>query len=160
MPVTDVRKDLDGLTMTITAEFAASAERIWALWSDPRQLERWWGPPSHPATFLEHELVPGARSAYFLTGPDGERHRGWWRIAEVDAPRRLRIDDDPGDDESQANEQEPLESAVVTIAEADGVTTMSIECSFSDRAGMERMIEMGMDEGMTAAVGQIDALLG
>ena len=79
MPVTDVKKDLDALTMTITAEFDAGAERVWELWSDPRQLERWWGPPSYPATFVEHDLSPGGRSAYFMTGPDGKKHHGWWR---------------------------------------------------------------------------------
>ena len=62
MPVTDVNKDLDALTMTITAEFDAGAERIWEMWSDPRQLERWWGPPSFPATFVEHDLSPGGRA--------------------------------------------------------------------------------------------------
>ena len=62
MPVTDVDKDVDALTMTITAEFEADAERLWELWSDPRQLERWWGPPSHPSTFVEHELTVGART--------------------------------------------------------------------------------------------------
>ena len=58
MPVTDVNKDLDALTMTITAEFDAGAERVWEMWSDPRQLERWWGPPSYPATFVDHDLSP------------------------------------------------------------------------------------------------------
>ena len=43
MPVTDVKKDLDALTMTVTAEFDAGAERVWEMWSDPRLLERWWG---------------------------------------------------------------------------------------------------------------------
>ena len=45
MSVTDVDKNIDALTMTITAEFDADAERLWELWADPRQLERWWGPP-------------------------------------------------------------------------------------------------------------------
>jgi uncharacterized protein YndB with AHSA1/START domain len=160
MPVTDVSKDFDALTMTITAEFVAGAQRIWQLWSDPRQLERWWGPPSWPATFVEHELTPGTRSAYFMTGPDGEKHHGWWRIDEVAPPHRLRIEDGFADEDGHPNEQEPLQSAVVTIAESDGVTTMSIECSFSDAAGMERMLEMGMEQGMVEAVGQIDGLLG
>jgi uncharacterized protein YndB with AHSA1/START domain len=40
MPVTDVEKDVDALTLTITAEFDADANRLWELWSDPRQLER------------------------------------------------------------------------------------------------------------------------
>ena len=48
--------------MTITAEFDATVERSWQLWADPRQLERWWGPPTYPATVVEHDLVPGGRS--------------------------------------------------------------------------------------------------
>ena len=51
MTVTAVRKDPQALTMTVEAEFAASPERVWQLWADPRQLERWWGPPTYPATF-------------------------------------------------------------------------------------------------------------
>ena len=58
MTVTAVRKDPDALTMTLTAEFEASPERVWDLWADPRQLERWWGPPTYPATFTDPR--PGA----------------------------------------------------------------------------------------------------
>ena len=45
-----VRKDPSSRTMTLEAEFDASPERVWQLWADPRQLERWWGPPTYPAT--------------------------------------------------------------------------------------------------------------
>ena len=41
MTVTAVRKDPQALTMTIDAEFDAPPERVWQLWADPRQLERW-----------------------------------------------------------------------------------------------------------------------
>jgi uncharacterized protein YndB with AHSA1/START domain len=85
MPVTDVDKDIDALTMTITAKFDADAERLWELWSDPRQLERWWSPPSHSSTFVEHELTVGARTTYFMTGPDGEKHHGRISAAAPDA---------------------------------------------------------------------------
>ncbi|MEJ7695518.1 MAG: SRPBCC domain-containing protein [Candidatus Limnocylindrales bacterium] len=47
MTVTAVRKDPEDLTLTITAQFDASPERVWQLWADPRQLERWWGPPTY-----------------------------------------------------------------------------------------------------------------
>lgn len=147
------------MTMTITAEFEAGAERIWELWSDPRQLERWWGPPSHPATFVEHDLTPGGRTAYFMTAPDGQKHRGWWRIEETEPPHRLRFVDG-FDDEGNQNEEMPgPSSATVTIAEAEGLTTMSIESKFSSREGMEEMLEMGMEQGMVEALGQVDALL-
>jgi len=61
MPVTDVKHDLDALTLTITADFAAPVERVWDVYADPRQLERVWGPPGYPATFVDHDLVPGGR---------------------------------------------------------------------------------------------------
>jgi len=159
MPVTDVNKDLDALTMTITAEFDAGAERVWEMWSDPRQLERWWGPPNFPATFTEHDLTPGGRTAYFMTGPDGQKYHGWWRIEETEPPRWLRFVDGL-DDEGNTNEEMPgPSSATVTIAEVEGVTTMSIQSKFAGRKDMEQMIEMQMEQGMTEAVNQIDALL-
>ena len=62
MPVTHVHKDPAKHTMTVTAEFAASVQRVWQIWADPRKLERWWGPPVYPATVVEHDLRPGGRS--------------------------------------------------------------------------------------------------
>ena len=158
MPVTAVNRDLDALTMTITAELDASAERVWELWSDPRQFERWWGPPSHPATFVDHDLSAGGRTTYFMTGPEGEKFHGRWRIEEIEPPKLLRFADDDTDDEGKPNDGGPAEMTV-TIAELDGTTTMSIESRFPDREALERAIEMRMEQGMTEALGQIDGLL-
>ena len=106
MTVTTVRKDPQALTMAIDAEFDASPERVWQLWADPRQLERWWGPPSYPATFTRHDLAPGSRVEYHMTGPEGDQPHGYWDIVEVNPPRPRRRrqphgaglpGDDPGD---------------------------------------------------------------
>jgi uncharacterized protein YndB with AHSA1/START domain len=158
MPVTAVDRDLDALTLTITAEFDTSAQRLWELWADPRQLERWWGPPSHPATFVDHDLSPGARTTYFMTGPEGEKFHGRWRVVEIDPPRMLRFADDDTDDEGTPNDGGPAEMTV-RIAELETRATMSIESRFPDREALERAIEMDMEQGMTEALGQIDALL-
>lgn len=159
MPVTDVSRDLDALTMTITAELDASAERVWELWSDPRQLEGWWGPPSHPATFTDHDLSPGARVAYFMTGPEGRRYHGWWRVEEVEPPTRLRFEDGFADEHGKPSTELPTKIATVTIAEAGGTTTMTIESKFRSRADMERVVAMGLEQGMVESLGQVDALL-
>jgi len=87
MSVTSVDKDLDNLTLTLVADFDTSAERVWELWADPRLLERWWGPPSYPATVVEHDLTPGGNVTYFMTGPDGDKYCGWWRVQRVDPPK-------------------------------------------------------------------------
>lgn len=117
------------------------------------------GPPSFPATFVEHDLSPGSRTTYYMTGPDGQQHHGWWQIQEVEPPNRLRIEDGFADDGNPNEEMPGPSAATVTIAEADGVTTMSIESTFATREDMEQMLEMGMEQGMVEALGQIDPLL-
>ena len=47
----------------------------------------------------------------------------------------------------------------VTFEATDGGTRMTAVTRFIDAAQMETMLGMGMEEGMTAAIGQIDALL-
>ncbi|MGZ6793909.1 MAG: SRPBCC family protein, partial [Mycobacteriales bacterium] len=93
MTVVSTTKDPEALTLTLVADLAAPPARVWQVWTDPRQLERWWGPPTWPATFEEHEPVPGGTSRYFMTGPEGQKARGWWRFLELDEPHRLEFED-------------------------------------------------------------------
>jgi uncharacterized protein YndB with AHSA1/START domain len=159
MTVLSVHKDPEQLSMTITSEFAAPIERVWRMWDDPRQLERWWGPPTYPATFVEHDLTAGGTVTYFMTGPEGDTPRGWWRVTSVDAPRRLELIDGFADDAGDPNPDMPTVTMRVTLQEDAGVTTMSIETVFPSLEVMEQMASMGMEEGITEAVGQIDDLL-
>lgn len=160
MTVTNVRKDPEALTMTITAELDAPLARAWQLWEDPRQLERWWGPPTYPATFVEHELVPDARTTYFMTGPEGDKAHGWWRVLSVDPPRHLTFEDGFGDDTGRPNPDMPVMIIRVDLHEQpDGRTRMDVETTFPSPEAMDQITAMGMEEGMTAAIGQIDDLL-
>jgi uncharacterized protein YndB with AHSA1/START domain len=160
MTVTAVRKDADKLTMTVDAEFDASPERVWQLWADPRQLERWWGPPTYPATFTSHDLAPGSRVEYHMTGPEGDQPKGYWDIVEVAPPHRLVVNDGFRNDDGTPNDEMPRNEFEVTIEETGtGRTRMSIESRFPSRDAMEQLLAMGMEQGLTQAVGQIDAIL-
>lgn len=160
MPVMSVQKDPETLTMNITAEFDAPIERVWQMWEDPRQLEQWWGPPTYPATVVDHDLTPGGSVTYYMTGPDGDQPRGWWRVLAVDAPHRLQFEDGFADDDGNPNPDMPATTTQVDLTERpDGVTRMTIETTFPSLEAMEQMIAMGVEEGITAALGQIDELL-
>lgn len=160
MTVTAVRKDPAALSMTLEAAFQASPDRVWQLWADPRQLERWWGPPTYPATFTAHDLVPGGRVEYHMTGPAGDQPRGYWEIVEVDPPRSLVFRDGFASEDGSPNTELPVTIARVTIEDVgSGRTRMSIESVFPDAPAMERILAMGAEEGMRQAIGQIDAIL-
>ncbi len=159
MTVTDVRKDPTNLTMTIVASFDAPMERVWKLWEDPRQLERWWGPPTYPATFLDFDFSPGGAITYFMTGPEGERHHGWWRIISVDAPHHLEFEDGFADSDGTPLDSSPTTTTRVEIAAEADRTRMVVNARFPSPEAMQQLLEMGMEEGLKAALGQIDAIL-
>jgi uncharacterized protein YndB with AHSA1/START domain len=152
--------DAEKLTMTMSAEFDAAPERVWDLWEDPRKLERWWGPPTFPATFTRHDFVVGGESRYHMTGPAGETPRGWWQMFVIDRTSRIEFANGlAGDDGEPAPGIEPM-SGVVTFAPTATGTQMLVITHFVDTDQMELMLSMGMREGMAQAIGQVDGLLG
>lgn len=159
MTVTDVRKDLDNYTMTITARFDVTVGRAWQLWADPRQLERWWGPPTHPATFVEHDLTAGGTVTYFMTGPEGEEYHGWWKVIAADAPRRLEVEDGFADESGTPNPALPTTIMVAEFTEDGDATRMVMTSTFPSLDAMQEVLDMGMEEGIKSALGQIDAIL-
>jgi uncharacterized protein YndB with AHSA1/START domain len=160
MTVTSVHKDSEALTMTINAQFDAPIERVWEMWESPRLLERWWGPPTYPATVVDHDLSPGGGVSYFMTGPEGDRSCGWWRVLSVNAPHRLEFENGFADESGKPNHGMPTMIIRVALSEEPaGVTRMSIETAYPSLEAMEQMMTMRMEEGMMSAISQIDDIL-
>jgi len=158
--VTAIRKDWDDCSLAIEASWPASVERLWQLWADPRQLERWWGPPGYPATVTTHELRPGGTVRYAMTGPDGQQYPGWWTVEVVDAPYRLELVDGFADEDGMPDDHLPRSRTTVTFAAGDdGTTRMVVTSRFSSTAEMDQLLDMGVEEGFVGALNQIDALL-
>ena len=159
MPVVDVKTDLDALTLTIVADFAAPVERVWQIYADPRQLERVWGPPQYPATFVDHELSPGGRMNYYMTGPEGEKFCGYWRVTEVSEPDFFAFADGFADEQFNPNTDLPESQNVYSFAPHESGTRATFVATYPSAEGLQQVLDMGMIEGATAAIGQIDELL-
>jgi uncharacterized protein YndB with AHSA1/START domain len=159
MPILSEKKNTQALTLTFVAEFDASVDRVWQLWEDPRKLERWWGPPAWPATFTRHEFEVGGWADYHITGPDGEKPRGWWRYTAIESERRLEFDYGFSDDDGKPVEEAGSAHGMMTLEAVDTRTRMTLVTKFTDADRLQQMMEMGMQEGMREALGQIDAIL-
>jgi uncharacterized protein YndB with AHSA1/START domain len=159
MSVIRAEKDFDSLSLILLAEFDASMERVWQLWADPRQLERWWGPPTHPATVEKHELTIGGEVTYFMTGPGGERSRGWWRVTSVNPPRSLEFTDGFAHQDGTPNAEMPTTAVQLRLTEQDGGTRMELRFIFGSREHMAQLERWGAFEVFPQSVGQMEALL-
>jgi uncharacterized protein YndB with AHSA1/START domain len=159
MTVVSSRRDPDNLTLAITSELAAPPTRVWQVWSDAQQLSRWWGPPTWPATFTRHDFTVEGRSHYYMTGPEGEHAYGAWEVTDLEPPRRLVFTDAFSDEDGTFLDDPAPMRVEVTLEDGGPGTRMTITTHFRSLEHLEQVADMGMEEGMTLALGQIDALL-
>jgi uncharacterized protein YndB with AHSA1/START domain len=157
--IVSVEKDLEGLALVLVADFDAPVERVWELWADPRQLERWWGPPTHPATVEKHDLAAGGEVTYVMTGPGGEQSRGWWRITSVAPPTSLEFTDGFAHRDGTPNADTPTTEVRMRLTEQGRGTRMELRFAFASSEHMQRLERWGAFEVFPQSVGQMDALL-
>jgi uncharacterized protein YndB with AHSA1/START domain len=159
MSVTSVDTDYENLTITLIADFDAAIDQVWKLWSDPRRLERWLGPPTHPASVEKHDLTPGGEVTFFMTGPHGDRSWGTWRVTAVDPPTSLEFTDAFADADGTPIADMPVSTVTVQLTERGAGTRMQVHSAFESRDDMDKWVSMGTLEGLQQAVGQMDVLL-
>jgi uncharacterized protein YndB with AHSA1/START domain len=159
MPVVEIRKDPQALTMTVVAQFAAPVARVWAAYADARQIERFWGPPEWPATFARHDFKVGGRSEYTMNGPDGQKSSGYWEFIDIDEPRSFEVKDGFLGEDGKPNAKMPSMRMRFTFEPHDNGTRMTTVTTFPSIQALDELLKMGMEEGMKAAMGQIDAVL-
>ena len=159
MTVMSSTADRENLKMTVVAEFNSPAEKVWEVWADPRKLEKWWGPPTWPATFHQFDFAEGGEAKYYMTGPEGEKAPGYWRFQVIEQGKRIRFDDGFADQEGNPDPNMPAMVMEMTLDAEEGRTRMTTVTKFNSIDDLEQVLEMGMEEGMTSAMGQIDALL-
>lgn len=159
MPVTSVTSDPEALTLTVVGEYPVPVRRLWEAYTDPRQIERFWGPPEWPATFTRHDVCVGGRSDYFMTGPDGTRSAGYLTFVEVEEGTRIALLDGFADEQGEANADLPNMRMEWRFDETEGGSRYTCVTTFPSLAAMEQLVAMGMMEGMSSAMSQIDAVV-
>lgn len=159
MPITSMTSDPQALTLTIVADYPCTLERLWEAYVDPRQLERFWGPVEWPATFTRHEVFVGGESHYYMTGPNGEKSRGWFKFTAVDPYAYLEMEDGFADEQGNRNDAMPTMRMTYRFERTKQGARFTGVTYFPGVEAMEQLVKMGMLEGTKSAMGQIDAVL-
>ena len=152
MPLTSTSRDLDKLTLTVVGDYPVSQQRLWDAFADPRQLERFWGPPGMPSTFTRHDFKAGGRAEYYFTMPNGEKPTGSWKFTAISPIRFFEAED--GDNPEDENGPSSGRFSFETTPKGSRVT---IVMRFFSMGAMEHAV--GMEEGMRASIPQLDAVL-
>ncbi|MEZ5866749.1 MAG: SRPBCC domain-containing protein [Geminicoccaceae bacterium] len=144
MPATATRPSL-----TIERHVKAPRETVFAAWTDPQKLSRWFGPARVSVLEAEVAAFAGGRYRIVMLDTDGARHEVGGIFREVVAPEKLVF--------TWAWKSMPERESVVTLrlAEVLGGTRLTlVHEAFADEATRGRH-----QNGWTGSLDKLDAYL-
>ncbi|KAA9089352.1 SRPBCC family protein [Microbacterium radiodurans] len=159
MPVTDITTDAENLTMTLTADVAAPVDRLWRAFTQPAQLERFWGPPGWPATFTSFDFTVGGHAQYEMTSPQGEKSRGRWEFLAIDEGSGFEVLDAFADEHGEPMAEFPAMRMTFRFDEMGDGSRLSNVTHFTSAEALEQVVAMGAIEGSRLAMNQLDLVL-
>jgi uncharacterized protein YndB with AHSA1/START domain len=94
-----------------------------------------------------------------MTGPEGDKHAGYWQITSVDEPRSISFVDGFADLDFNPNPDMPVSTSVYTFAEHEGGTRAVYVSTYASAEALQQVLDMGIVEGASLAINQIDDLI-
>ena len=132
-------QSFDKLARSFTADREIAATRlldapralVWKAWTDPRHIARWWGPNGFTNTIEKMEVRPGGAWEFVMHGPDGTDYKNRVIYDEIVEPERICYRHLSG----------PVFRVIVTFAEADGGTVLTMRMQFGSAAERNQVAE-------------------
>ncbi len=143
-------------TVDITRVFDAPRERVFAAWTRPEQLARWFGPKGFTVPSCEADPRPGGAFRLVMRSPDGKDYRVRGSYREVAVPERLVIVCTADDDKGIARLEEVIN---VTFTERAGRTTLKVHATASGPSAEAAAMLEGMPKGWAQTVDRLGAHL-
>jgi uncharacterized protein YndB with AHSA1/START domain len=145
--------------ITLSRVYDAPQELVFSMFKNPEHLAKWWGPTTWPASIKSFDFRPGGIWHYYMTGPDGEKAWGKATFAEIDEPNSITFTDAFSDEEGNVDPKLPVGKSTVLFAEVGGKTTLTMIGEYQSAEEVQKIVEMGMVEGMRDTWSQLERLL-
>jgi uncharacterized protein YndB with AHSA1/START domain len=147
---TDRRSDRE---VVVTRVFDAPARIIFAAWTTPELIMKWWTPKSFGITFIscEMDVRTGGTYRFVMGHPSFDQPMAFHgRYLEVDPPRRLVWTNEEGEEGSVTT---------ATFEERDGKTHLVLSDLYPSKAALDEAMASGSINGYPEQFDQLDTLL-
>lgn len=153
----DFTVDKTTKTVFITREFDADLSLVWDAFTKADLLDQWVAPKPWSSKTKYMDFKVGGKRFYAMVSPEG--HESWaiQKYTSISPKTNFKLFNAFADKDE--NPQLPGSDWDYTFSEQDGKTKVRITIYNESLARMEKMIEMGFTEGMTATLKNLDDLL-
>lgn len=150
--------------IVITRTFDTPNEKVWQAWTQPSQIEQWWGPRGFTTRVDEMNFKPGGNFKYTMLDAEDNEYPSVGIFQEISKPERIVATDEFGD--SDNNEQaapEGLPTGMVTTTafeEKNGATTITISIMHQSVEDCKKHEDMGVVTGFNEQLDKLEEYLG
>jgi uncharacterized protein YndB with AHSA1/START domain len=144
----------DEQELVLTRVFDAPRELVFKSWTDPRHVEKWWGPHGFTCPLCELDVRPGGAILIHMRGPDGRVYPMTGLYQEVVEPERLVFTSTALDDQGNAL-FEILNS--IELTEQGAKTKQTLRARVIKRSAQAAPYLAGMEVGWTQTLERLAA---
>ncbi len=146
-------------TMVVERTFSAPREHMWEAWTTSEGLEGWWAPLPWKAVTKSFDFSAGGHWHYYMAGPNGEKEWCMERYETIIPYESFTATDEFCDEEGNVNPALPSNHwHTQFLNEGDG-TKIVVTTTYASVEDLKKILEMGMKEGFTMALDQLEQLL-
>jgi uncharacterized protein YndB with AHSA1/START domain len=156
---TRVTKNFSDKSILVSREFAAPVARVWRAYTESVYLDQWWGPAPWRAATKSLNFVPGGYWLYAMVGPNGECHWGRMNYLAIDLHRSITIEDIFCDAHGEVDPLLPASRGTMIFAPTPLGTRVDLSMKYASEADLQKIVEMGFEQGITLCAEQLAALL-
>jgi uncharacterized protein YndB with AHSA1/START domain len=140
----------------ITRSFDAPAAAVFAAYTEPELVQRWWGFESSEWLVCDVDLRVGGRWRYVTREEDGTEVGFHGEYREIEAPHRLVTTEAY---EGIPNADDAAALNIVTLDEVDGVTTLTVLVQMPSQEARDAMLASGMEGGLQVSYDRLEDLV-
>lgn len=134
--------------------FDAPRDLVFRAWTEPDWLMKWWGPTEWPLARCTVDLRPGGAWHYCMRSrADGQEAWGKAVYELVEPIDRLVFRDTFSD--AEGNEYPPFARTSVSFSDEGGRTRVTSLGTYDSAAERQKVLDMGMAEGITICLEQL-----
>lgn len=149
--------DMENKTVIIKRKFEAGLPLVWDAFTKSEILDQWWAPKPFLSRTKIMNFEVGGRRFYAMVSPEGQERWSIQRYTSISPKTNFKMTSNFSDKDE--NPEMPGSDWDFNFVEQNGTTTVNISIYNESRERMERMIEMGFKEGMTAILENLENLL-
>ncbi len=139
--------------IVVTRDLDAPAAKVFAAYTDPKQVPRWWGPKGGSLRVVAMDVRPGGSWRFHQRGPDGKEHTFHGKYVEVRPVTRLVY--------TFRTEGQPHEvTTTIELREAGPKTHLTLTILAGSKEQRDLMMKYGAAAGARMALESLASYLG